>query len=345
MENNKISYTMIKSAVEKGIKDIHENPRRGIRNLVDLGGMFSGGRFQKDFFEVAHSELQNEESVYYKLTEKIVKETNPKILSSFGINLGYHSWTQGAKIIREVEAEKGFNVPWCVLFEMGYGEYLAMDLISNVIEQGKALGIYTYMFYLDECYPALSDLLDLFDRHADCAFVLFLSSFLVKNENAEKLTKAKNSMIVIDMDSKDSAQKDEAISMLKQEQCLLGGFSRYSELESHIDICISETHKHGLPFLFLIGTKRYGQDLTNVQQQTLLALRRNLSMPVFPIDLYPDIANIDRNISTEECLTVILGNGTVLTTDMSQEQVNTGHNIRQESLQAILSETMPKRVE
>ena len=227
---------------------------------------------------------------------------------------------------------------------MRYGEYLAMDSISNAIEQGKVLGIYTYMFCLDQCYPVLSDLLHLFHLQSDCAFVLFLHSSLVKNENVKKLTNAKNIMIVIDMDSNGSAQKKEVVSILKQEQCLLAGFSRYAELESHIDICISETHKLGLPFLFLVGTKRYGQDLTNAHQQTLLALRRNLSMPVFPVDLYTEIANIDRNISTEECLTVILGNGTVLTTDMSQEQVNTGHNIGQESLQVILAETMPKRV-
>ena len=36
-KSGKMTCAMIEAAVDKGLRDIEENPRRGIRNLVDLG--------------------------------------------------------------------------------------------------------------------------------------------------------------------------------------------------------------------------------------------------------------------------------------------------------------------
>ncbi len=52
MDNYELTYAIITSAVENGIRYIQDNPKRGVRNLLDLGEYFAKGRFQKDFFEL-----------------------------------------------------------------------------------------------------------------------------------------------------------------------------------------------------------------------------------------------------------------------------------------------------
>lgn len=71
MEKN-ISGMLVETVVKKALKNIKDNPERGIRNLVDRALQFSSGRFQKNFFAVAQAMLQNENSAYYGLVRDTV---------------------------------------------------------------------------------------------------------------------------------------------------------------------------------------------------------------------------------------------------------------------------------
>lgn len=50
MENN-MSRILIETTVRQTLKGIKENPKRSIRNLVDMALHFSQGRFQSHFFK------------------------------------------------------------------------------------------------------------------------------------------------------------------------------------------------------------------------------------------------------------------------------------------------------
>ena len=83
----------IENIVHKAFMDIEEDPRRGLRNLVDLGVNFAKGRFQKPFLRTIQNMLEDEDSAYYTLLEQLLKNTTPAHLSTFGINVGYNSCT------------------------------------------------------------------------------------------------------------------------------------------------------------------------------------------------------------------------------------------------------------
>ena len=55
---------LIESTLNKTIKDAKESPRRTLRNLIDMGLIFSKGQHQKDFLNSARALLQNEDSQY-----------------------------------------------------------------------------------------------------------------------------------------------------------------------------------------------------------------------------------------------------------------------------------------
>ena len=65
----KTSRIIIKTFVRTALKDADESPERCTRNLVDMALHFSKGRFQQEFFEMARTMLNNDNSPYYPLIE------------------------------------------------------------------------------------------------------------------------------------------------------------------------------------------------------------------------------------------------------------------------------------
>lgn len=107
-----ISRILIESVINKTLKDITVSPRRTARNLIDMGVNFSKGRFQKLFLSSAQEFLQNQNSAYYDLITDVSDHVDKKIISTFGMNLGYNGCTRGAKKIREIKKNRHFHVPW-----------------------------------------------------------------------------------------------------------------------------------------------------------------------------------------------------------------------------------------
>ena len=87
MENS-MSRILIETIIKRTLRNIKDNPERGIRNLIDMALQFSEGRFQKDFFTAAQTMLQNENSAYYDLVRDMVNRTDSDRLLTFGMNLG-----------------------------------------------------------------------------------------------------------------------------------------------------------------------------------------------------------------------------------------------------------------
>lgn len=102
-----VSRVLVEMAVKTALKNIHDSPERGIRNLVDMALQCAEGRFQHSFFATAQTMLQNEDSAYYELVRDTVAHTDPGRLYTFGMNLGYNACTVGARHIRENEKKLG----------------------------------------------------------------------------------------------------------------------------------------------------------------------------------------------------------------------------------------------
>ena len=110
MENS-MSRILIETTVRQTLKGLQDDPKRSIRNVVDMALHFSDGRFQSRFFRTAQTMLEHEDSAYYALVEDAANHIDPEHLVTFGMNLGYNSCTWGAQRIRTNEAQLGFNIP------------------------------------------------------------------------------------------------------------------------------------------------------------------------------------------------------------------------------------------
>ncbi|MEL7648504.1 MAG: hypothetical protein AAGU76_10455 [Sedimentibacter sp.] len=341
MDNYKLTYALIKSAVENGIRYIDDNPKRGVRNLLDLGEYFAKGRFQKYFFEIAHEILNNENSFYYDIIENLVTSTSHRTIAGYGINIGYHSFTYGANIIREHESQKGYNVPWVVVFdfEEDCKDHLLTDEVDNVVKEGKKIGIYSHIMILKENLSMLDEMMDVIRKNADCAFLILLNPCIITEETAKKLSLFNNLFIFVGFEEnmEHDGETAERISFLKKQECLCGGFMYYDEVNAP---CIFDGTASirmvaaGINFAMFIKKEDCSEDTVKEVCEHICSSRTRLSSPLCLIDFYGDIARIDGIISEEPFFLSIDSSGQAASLRLSEKKSDC--NVRGDTLENIL---------
>ena len=345
MKPNALKTVMIRSAVEKGIKDIKDDPKRGIRNLVELGEMFAGGRFQKDFFKTTMVQLRDENSAYYRIVEQVARQADADALTSFGINLGYNALAHGASIIRDIEATEGYNIPWCITIDVGYETTMLPFDIEGLIEEGKELGIYCYLIYVDSAYPYFDDLMNLLAREKECAFVIFCHPNMVDDSFTENLEAARHVAVFLDLDCNEDDLLVKTSQDLLSTGNICGGFTRAENLaaEDVTSALLDLPESLELPLTAYVRIKKHHPTEQDDVYQKFVQLRESLDVAVLPIDLYQDMAHADRAISSEACLVAVMGDGSLALADMEANERVTGFNIHNISLSEALRKAMPKR--
>lgn len=342
MENYKLIYTIIKTAVETGIRYIEDNPKRGIRNLLDLGEYFASSPSQKNFFNLAHDLLKNENSHYYDILDTLVQNTNHKTLTDYGVNTGYNSLIYGANIVKEHKKEHGFNIPWVIIFnfEEKSSRNLTNDEILNIINSGKNNGIYSYIILLDK-NNILDDLYNVFEKNNKCAFTLFIDPSLINEETVKKVSSISNICIFVSINNENSC-KPEKFDLLNKYKCLYGGYYCYDS-SSTINISngtiTDKLLSLNLNFAFCMRKNNCSKEAEEITSDFIYKSRIEINSPVILIDFYSDLARISKIISMESCFLSIDSGGQIYTSDIFNK---TEYNIRNNSLENILSYTMPK---
>lgn len=293
-----MTRTLIGTAVDKGLNDIARDPKRSIRQLIDLGTFFAKGRFQRYFFDIFGELLHNNESPYYDLITNLVRHVDRKLLKTFGMNLIYNGWTQGAKTVRRIEHETGRNVPWTLLFALEAGQEACLSRWQQIIDFARGQGLYSFMLF---CPPGFDPTLlrPLLQKNRSCAFLLFLSPAGVKEGLAPLLQEVKNTFVLLDMRAPGFAQKAQ---VLDSAQCLFGAVYPYREQdvpEIESGRPAQEANAAHAPFLFLQAHEHCPPKAQEDVCAFVLHARREPKTPVLYIDFFSDLAYIDDIISSE----------------------------------------------
>ena len=324
---------LVETVVRRTLKNIQNSPERETRNLVDLGLECSKGRFQKNFLRTTQKMLHNQESAYYSLVKNTVDSVDHDILTTFGINLGYNGCTKGARVIREVEAEYGFNVPWSITLVINEEKLDAEpDFYPSVLQQGISLGIHTYLFFI------LGDpekILPLIEKQSECAFIIFLRGYQVSSSFVKKMKAVKNAMtlVYVNKDMPDACQK------LRDVKLLYGVYKRYAEQDKK-RILSGEWLNTVLPAKPAFAVLRADDSCTPETKKDVydyvVSVRNSQKYPLVLMDLKYDILAIDRIISEEECMAEFNADGNLRTYEGLQREEK--FNIFRHSLEDILRE-------
>ncbi|MGI6330562.1 MAG: radical SAM protein [Zhaonellaceae bacterium] len=152
--------------------------------------------------------LADPDNNWYKLVKSLWSDIDDGVRRKLFENFFVNSLIIGRKRQNKIREENDCNLPWIILLDptsacnlhctgcwaAEYGNKLNMEfeLLDNIIEQGKELGIYTYLFSGGEPLVRKKDIIKLCEKHNDCAFLSFTNGTLIDESFAEEMLRVKN---------------------------------------------------------------------------------------------------------------------------------------------------------
>lgn len=213
----------INIAVSKAMEDMKDNPGRSIRNLLDLGLLFSQSENQKKFFNTAKKLISNPQNPYHALAARVIADVDRETVKKVGLNLGYSSLTYGADKLRHQRAAMNCRFPWLLIFDIRGSRPGVFSRLEKLVYEGRELGIYSYILCPREAgdIAALCRIAKQFD---ECLFIFKTSFPLITAQTAGVLGGVHNAAVSIQAEASDLKLESlaDAFRILKQNRCLYG---------------------------------------------------------------------------------------------------------------------------
>ena len=343
MDQDAFKLAVMESVVDRSLRDIRRDPRRGIRRLADLGGVAASGPYQKKFLAMVRRMLEQEDSPYYTMVCNAVQSADSERLKTFGINFGWNCLTVGTKKIRTREQSQTWSIPWSLTLHIGGGpDDLDAHILIRIIREGMELGIYTYFLFPDGMSRSISTALDAITASEDCAFFLFLPPEQTDAGAVQALTVPRNLMLGI---SSETPQWQSLAAQLRQEGALYFLYRTYDGPDEARDIASgrwadSLSPLAGIGSICVAGQGCPAQCGSQVYRYARRS-RMEQRYPTLVLDYYLDNLYADACISHAACLSGVCPNGE-LPRFQDGRECPTGLSVRSARLDEVLSQ-LPSR--
>ena len=314
---NRIARAIIDATVDRGLREVAEDPKRSIRKLTDLGKQFSKNRFLEEIYGMMQDLLRNDDSPYYTVIENLLRNTDRQGLKDFGINIGYHSLTFGGKRIRGEQSEKNYYTPWALTMRIApdLPNTLSVQEIKSCVTQGMPLGIFTYVIHYRGRLSALPELLTMVAEMRDCSFFISYPDQALGAQHVELLTKCTN---ILSLFSSEDGNTEENIRALRAAKCLCGIYQPYND-KSYREIVTDKNLKklagYQCGFVILSPDDGTSYKTREAALQFCKDARTHPTHPFILFDAEGGVREVDHIVSGNHNYLEILENGDLRTQD------------------------------
>jgi MoaA/NifB/PqqE/SkfB family radical SAM enzyme len=212
-----------KAALGTAFDYIARAPERNVHKLMGWVDKFAGDdpnelTAQRD---AVRKVLSEPDSNMYKYIMGIFRDIDTEVLKKTFENFIVNANLVGFPREQELSAEYGCNVPWAILMDpttacnlrcvgcwaADYGKSLSMSYeeLSDIVRQGKELGIYMYLFSGGEPLTRKKDIIRLCEEHNDCQFLAFTNGTLIDSDFAREMLRVKNFIPAISVEGFEAA--------------------------------------------------------------------------------------------------------------------------------------------
>ncbi len=155
-----------------------------------------------------HQVIDDPDNNWMELLRSLWRDVDPGVLRKIVENFLVNASLIGLRRQDAASARYGCNVPWAMLVDptsacnlrctgcwaAEYGDKLdlSFDELDSIVEQGKELGVFFYLFSGGEPLVRKRDIVRLCEKHDDCAFTAFTNATLIDDAFAEDMLRVKN---------------------------------------------------------------------------------------------------------------------------------------------------------
>lgn len=324
MESIKSRITKI--AVKEGLKYIEKNTQENISKLIKWIERFAVIDDHKRAIAWVKQNMADSESVPSKFIDRFFNEVNPKCREKLLTNFLVQSYFMGRKQALENEKKYNCKIPWAILIdptsacnlqckgcwaaEYNKNDSLSFETLDRIIQEGKELGIYAYLYSGGEPLVRKDDLIKLAEKHDECIFLAFTNGTLIDEQFAKELARVGNFTLALsiegfeeetDLRRGENAYKSitAAMELLKKEGVAFGFSTCYHSKnidavssDEYLDMTMEKGCLYGWYFTYMPLGKDAVLDLicSPEERETMYHIVRESrsKRPMFVLDFWND---------------------------------------------------------
>lgn len=220
-----IEMTLYENLQSFGLKKVLDyldsDPETNIPKLLDWIKRFDKNGIVESQMNVIESVLRNKNSNWYRLAMSLYTDIDNGVRRALFENFLINATILGGQRQRKAREEHQCNVPWAILMDptsacnlhctgcwaADYGNKMSMDYdtLDDIIQQGKKLGTYMYIYSGGEPLVRKDDIIKLCEKHDDCAFLAFTNGTLIDEKFADEMLRVKNFVPAISIEGFEEA--------------------------------------------------------------------------------------------------------------------------------------------
>lgn len=213
---NWISKALYTFGFKRALSYAEKNDGNNIRKLFKFARKISTTEEHVTLVQNVQKYVDTPSSPANKLVKAVLTQLNPSVRNKFLTNFFIKATLIGRAKAREISNKQDCNIPWAILIdptsscnlkcigcwagEYGYHDSLSLQEIDNIIEQGKKLGIFMYIYSGGEPLMRKVDLITLAEKHKDCAFLAFTNGTLVDEHFVKELVRVGNFVLAFSIE-------------------------------------------------------------------------------------------------------------------------------------------------
>lgn len=194
--------------VSQGVKYLLSRDMDDIGKLISWAEKLPMPAHQHENLKAVSKFLEDKNSNWYKLGQRILAETDPKVKEKLGVNFFVNANFLGVPKQQKMAKELGYSVPWAILIDptercnlnctgCWAGDYsrheeLDFDTLDRIFTECEELGIYFIIMSGGEPTMRKKDIIKLAEKHSSQAFLLFTNGTLVDDEFVAEMKRVGN---------------------------------------------------------------------------------------------------------------------------------------------------------
>ena len=204
------------AALKEGYSYIEKNPVENIPKILNWAEKLVIKEETKKTIQLFREITSDPDNCWNKYIQRMLTEINPNVRSKFFMNYMINAGIFGAPQIDKMKEKHKCHIPWTVLMdptaacslkctgcwaqEYKKTDSLSYETLDRIINEGKELGTYLYIFSGGEPLLRKKDLIKLADKHDECIFLAFTNATLVDEEFANELERVGNFLLAISVE-------------------------------------------------------------------------------------------------------------------------------------------------
>ena len=220
METSSLKASAYAFAVKQAINYARRDPDKNLIKVLNLVEKADVKKANQVTYNNLRKSLKDPNNNWTRFIKNILFNTDPKVLDKFVpvlLNIALNSFAVRTENIEKYKC----NIPWAILMdptaacnlhckgcwaaEYGKNSSLSYETLASIIEQGKKLGTFVYIFSGGEPLMRKADILKLCRANPDCAFLAFTNGTLVDEEFAKELADVGNFILAFSIEGHDDA--------------------------------------------------------------------------------------------------------------------------------------------